>query len=99
VNCFSNRSTNPDIEVVRTIERLMSVPGTVVRDDQLILSKGNNHLRTGDLVYFISKEINLFEHLSIFDKRATPVKRVLIVGQQLYLAAYPQGKGAFGDLH
>ena len=116
---------NPDIEVVRTIERLMSVPGAVdvgefadgrikfvgvyldpdsrlagvkladlptlieedrpliaavVREDRLIIPKGNNHLRGGDLVYFISEEQNLFKHLSIFDKRATPVKRVLIVG-------------------
>jgi len=116
---------NPDIEVVRTIERLMSVPGAVdvgefadgrikfvgvylepgsrlagvrlsdlpsvlkedrpliaavVRDDQLIIPKGDNHLRDGDLVYFISEEKNLFKHLSIFDKHATPVKRVMIVG-------------------
>ncbi len=116
---------NPDIEVVRTIERLMSVPGAVdvgefadgrikfvgvylepgshlagvrladlpillkedrpliaavVRDDQLIVPKGNNHLHAGDLVYFISEEKNLFKHLSIFDKHATPVKRVLIIG-------------------
>lgn len=116
---------NPDIEVVRTIERLMSVPGAVdvgefadgqikfvgvylesasrlagvrlselpdvlkderpliaaiVRDDRLVIPKGNNHLRAGDLVYFISEEKNLFKHLSIFDKHATPVKRVLIVG-------------------
>ena len=116
---------NPDIEVVRTIERLMRVPGAVyvgefadgrikfvgvylepgsrlagvrlsdlpsvlkedrpliaavVRDDQLIIPKGDNHLRDGDLVYFISEEKNLFKHLSIFDKHATPVKRVMIVG-------------------
>jgi trk system potassium uptake protein TrkA len=116
---------NPDIEVVRTIERLMSVPGAVdvgefadgrikfvgvylesgsrlagvrlselpdvlkderpliaaiVRDDRLVIPKGNNHLRAGDLVYFISEEKNLFKHLSIFDKHATPVKRVLIIG-------------------
>jgi trk system potassium uptake protein TrkA len=116
---------NPDIEVVRTIERLMSVPGAVdvgefadgrikfvgvylesgsrlagvrlselpdvlkderpliaaiVREDRLVIPKGNNHLRAGDLVYFISEEKNLFRHLSIFDKHATPVKRVLIIG-------------------
>ncbi|GAB6908792.1 TrkA-N domain protein [Desulfosarcina cetonica] len=116
---------NPEIEVVRTIQRLMSVPGAVdvgefadgrikfvglyldpgsrladvklsdlpavipedrpliaaiVRDDRLIIPKGNNHLRGGDLVYFISEEKKLFRHLSIFDKHATPVKRVLIVG-------------------
>ena len=116
---------NPEIEVVRTIERLMRVPGAVdvgefadgrikfvgvyldsgsrlagvqladlpsvlnedrpliaalVRDDQLIIPKGDNHLRAGDLVYFISEEKNLFKHLSIFDKHATAVKRVLIIG-------------------
>jgi trk system potassium uptake protein TrkA len=116
---------NPDVEVVRTIERLMSVPGAVdvgefadgqikfvgvylepvpvwrasgclncpmsfkderpliaaiVRDDRLIIPKGDNHLRAGDLVYFISEEKNLFKHLSIFDKHATPVKRILIIG-------------------
>ncbi len=116
---------NPDIEVVRTIEQLMGVPGAadvgefadgrikfvgvyldpgsrlagvrladlptvlsedrpliaaVVRDDQLIIPKGHNHLRAGDLVYFISEEKNLFKHLSVFDKHATPVKRVLIIG-------------------
>jgi trk system potassium uptake protein TrkA len=116
---------NPEIEVVRTIERLMSVPGAVdvgefadgrikfvgvyleagarlagvrladlpsvlkedrpliaavVRDDRLIIPKGNNHLRVGDLIYFISEGKNLLKHLSIFDKHVTPVKRVLIIG-------------------
>ncbi len=116
---------NPEIEVVRTIERLMRVPGAVdvvefadgrikfvgvyiepdsrlagvrlsnlssiikenrplitalVRDDRLIIPKGHDHLRSGDLVYFTSEEKNLFKHLSIFDKFVTPIKRVLIVG-------------------
>ncbi|BBO88195.1 Trk system potassium transporter TrkA [Desulfosarcina ovata] len=116
---------NPETEVVRTIQRLMSVPGAVdvgefadgrikfvgvyldpgsrladvqladlpsviqedrpliaaiVRDDRLIIPKGDNHLRGGDLVYFISEEKKLSRHLSIFDKHVTPVKRVLIVG-------------------
>jgi trk system potassium uptake protein TrkA len=116
---------NPDIEVVLTIERLMSVPGAVdvgefangrikfvgvylepgsrlagarladlssilkedrpliaalVRDNQLIIPRGHNHLRDGDLVYFISEDKNLLQHLSFFDKYATPAKRVLIVG-------------------
>jgi trk system potassium uptake protein TrkA len=52
----------------------------LVRDDQLIIPKGTTICGNGDLVYFISEEKNLFKHLSIFDKHATPVKRVLIVG-------------------
>ncbi len=51
-----------------------------MRDNQLIIPKGDDHLRGGDLVYFISEEKSLFNHLSIFDKHPTPVKRVLIVG-------------------
>ncbi len=116
---------NPEVEVVKTIERLMDVPGAVdvgefddgrikfvgvrmehdsrltgarladlpsmleadrpliaaiVRDDQLIIPKGHNHLRANDLVYFISEENKLFKYLSVFGKHATPVNRVLIVG-------------------
>ena len=116
---------NPDVEVVRTIERLMRVPGAVdvaefadgrikfvgvplepgsrldgvkladlsrildedrpliaalVREDQLIVPTGNNHLRAGDLVYFICQENSLTRHLSIFGKQVMPVKRVLIIG-------------------
>ncbi|MGA6925482.1 MAG: Trk system potassium transporter TrkA, partial [Desulfosarcina sp.] len=116
---------NPETEVVRTIEQLMSVPGAVdvgefaggrikfvgvyldpgsrlagvklidlpnilkedrpliaavVRDDQLVIPKGHNHLQAGDLVYFISEEKKLLKHLSIFDKHTTALNRVLIVG-------------------
>ena len=116
---------NPDVEVVRTIERLMRVPGAVdvgefadgrikfigvrlevdsrlngvkladlpdvlpedrpliaalVREDQLIVPKGDNHLRAGDLVYFICEESSLIRQLAVFDKTVTPVKRVLIIG-------------------
>jgi len=116
---------NPDVEVVRTIERLMRVPGAVdvgefadgrikfvgvrlesgsrldgvkladltrilqeerpliaalVREDQMIVPTGDNHLRAGDLIYFICEEKNLVRQLGIFDKEVTPVKRVLIVG-------------------
>ena len=116
---------NPEIEVVRTIHRLMRVPGAVdvgefaggrikfvgvyldhgsrlagvrladlptvipedrpliaavVRDDRLIIPTGSDRLEGGDLIYFISEETKLFKHLSIFEKQATPVNRVLIVG-------------------
>ncbi len=116
---------NPDIEVVKTIEQLMSVPGAVdvgefadgqikfvgvylgdntslsgirlcdlpsvtgnlrpliaavVRNDKLIIPSGDDTLESGDLIYFISEEKNLLETLSLFDKHASVVKRVLIVG-------------------
>ena len=116
---------NPEIEVVKTIDRLMKVPGAVdvgefaegrikfvgvyldqnarlagvrlldlpaitgdvrpliaavIREDELIIPRGNDRLMPGDLVYFISEEHKLLETLSIFDKHAQPLRRVLIVG-------------------
>ena len=116
---------NPEIEVVKTIEQLLRVPGAVdvgefadgrikfvgvyldqgarlagvrlsdlpdrigntrpliaalVREEELIIPRGNDYLMAGDLVYFISEAHKLLETLSIFDKRSEPLKRVLIVG-------------------
>ena len=116
---------NPEIEVVKTIYRLMRVPGAVdvnefeggrvkivgmrledgnlldgmrlaelpsrlggirpliaaiVRKGQLIVPHGNDVLRTGDLVYFISESNKLNDVLRLFNRRMKPVNRVLIVG-------------------
>lgn len=116
---------NPEIEVVKTIDRLMNMPGAVdvgnfangrvkfiginldkearlagsrldeipallgkqgpliaavIRDEELIIPSGDDSLMPGDLVYFISEEDKILDTLTIFDKHAEPVKRVLIVG-------------------
>lgn len=116
---------NPEIEVVKTIERLMRVPGAVdvgafaggrinfvgvyldknahlagarlvdlpgmidqqrlliaaiLRDEEVIIPTGRDKLLPGDLIYFISEESRLLSTLSLFDKHAQPVKRVLIIG-------------------
>jgi trk system potassium uptake protein len=116
---------NPEIEVVKTIDMLMSVPGAVdvgefadgrvkligvrldknesvigvpltdlsakikrplpliaavVREENLIIPRGNDKLYAGDLVYFISEDHNLMDTLSIFNVPTAPVKRVLIIG-------------------
>ena len=116
---------NPEIEVVKTIESLMSVPGAadvgefadgrikfigiyleknsrlagvrladipekithirlliaaVVREEELIIPRGNDYLMPGDLVYFISEKDKLQETLAVFDKYDQPLKRALIVG-------------------
>lgn len=116
---------NPEIEVVKTINSLMNVPGAVdvgdfadgrikfvgvyldessilagvrladlpniigenrpliaavVREETLIIPRGKDHLQPRDLVYFISEEDKLLQTLSIFDKHADPVRRVLIIG-------------------
>ena len=116
---------NPEIEVVKTIESLMSVPGAadvgefgdgrikfvgiyldkdsrlagiklseipdkitgtrlliaaVVRDEELIIPRGDDYLMPGDLVYFISEKDKLQEALSIFDINHQTMSRALIIG-------------------
>ena len=116
---------NPEIEVVKTIDRLMSVPGAtdvgefadglikfigiyldkdaglvgvrlsdlpkkiegkrpliagIVRDEELIIPRGNDRLMAGDLIYFISEADKLSDTLAVFGKHAEPLRRVLIVG-------------------
>ena len=116
---------NPEIEVVKTIHRMMSVPGAVdigefadgrlkfvgvyleedsqlagarlldlpdiveqarpliaalVREDELIIPRGEDRLQPGDLVYFISEEEKLLNTLSLFNKYAQPLKRALVIG-------------------
>ena len=116
---------NPEIEVVKTIDRLMSVPGAVevddfadgrvkfigvyldesatlagvqlsemsaktgkqiplitavIRDEELIIPRGNDKLMPGDLIYFISEENKFLDSLAVFDKQVEPISRVLIVG-------------------
>lgn len=116
---------NPEIEVVKTIDRMMSVPGAVdvgefagglvkligvkldkdaqlagirltelpektgnqriliaavVRNEELIIPRGDSRLMPDDLVYFISEEDKLSDNLKIFNKHAEPIRRALIVG-------------------
>jgi len=116
---------NPEVEVVKTIDRLLKVPcaaeveefsdgrvkfvgihldksaqlvgvrlsdiyavtgkqspliSAVVRDEELIIPRGNHRLKAGDLIYFISEKDRLIESLSIFDKHVEPIDRVMIIG-------------------
>jgi trk system potassium uptake protein TrkA len=116
---------NPEIEVVKTIESMMSVPGAadvgefadgrikfigiyldknsrlagikladipdkiknirlliaaVVREEELIIPRGNDYLMPGDLVYFICEQDTLQETLAVFDKHDQPMNRALIIG-------------------
>jgi trk system potassium uptake protein len=52
----------------------------IVRDEELIIPGGDDRLRGGDLVYFISEKERLLGNLALFDKHAEPVRRMLIVG-------------------
>lgn len=116
---------NPEIEVIKAIDRFVSVPGAVdvgefengkvkfvgikldpntrfadvplselpqrlgkqapliaaiVRDEELIIPRGDDRLQPGDVVYFISEADRLNPTLEIFEKDLKPVRRALIIG-------------------
>jgi trk/ktr system potassium uptake protein len=52
----------------------------VVREEELIIPRGNDRLLPGDLVYFISENEKLSETLKVFDKYEQTPRRVLIIG-------------------
>ena len=116
---------NPEIEVVKTITRMMKVPGAVdvgefadgrvklvgikidetspmaglklsdfvskfgrdrpliaavIRQGDLIIPRGSNQVKVGDVVYFISESEKLEKTIGVFNKKVRPLKRVMIVG-------------------
>ncbi len=117
---------NPELEGVKTITRMMSVPGAVdvgefadgrikfvgiyldkncrlagaklaelpekidndarpliaagVREEILIIPRGEDRLMPGDLVYFINEEDKLSDTMAAFGKHHRPINRALIVG-------------------
>jgi trk system potassium uptake protein TrkA len=67
----------------------------ILRNDKLIIPRGDDRLLAGDDVYFITEEHRLFDSLAVFDKQFEPVRRVIIVGgglTGLRLAALLDGK-------
>jgi len=120
-----NTIVNPEIEMVKAIDQLISIPTAmevsqfadgrvkfvgvkldknarvvgmhlsalsaqvgdqvplivaILRNEELIIPRGDDRLLAGDNVYFITEEHRLLDSLAVFDKQFEPVRRVLIVG-------------------
>ena len=134
---------NPEIEMVKTIDQLISIPSAVevnefadgqvkfvgvkldknargvgvhlsalstrigrqvpliaaiLRNEELIIPRGDDRLLAGDEIYFITEEHRLLESLAVFDKQFEPVRRVIIVGggiTGLRLAALLEKKSVY----
>ncbi|WDP86764.1 MAG: Trk system potassium transporter TrkA [Desulfobacter sp.] len=116
---------NPEAEVVKTIIKLMAVPGAcdigvfldgkakyvgvrldksspiagmelsqfhaefgqerpliaaIIRNNEVIVPRGKDQTRAGDLVYFVCESSHLEKTLTLLGLSINPVKRVLIVG-------------------
>ncbi len=52
----------------------------IIRDNDIIVPRGVNHIRSGDLIYFICKTARLDATLKLFGITPKPLRRVLIVG-------------------
>jgi trk system potassium uptake protein len=52
----------------------------VVRDEELIIPRGKDRLLAGDIAYLICEDSKLIETLAVFDKRAEPLRRAMIIG-------------------
>jgi len=52
----------------------------LLREDELIVPRGNDRMQAGDLVYFICERKKLSDSLEIFEKPQANLKRVLIIG-------------------
>ena len=138
-----NTIINPEIEMVKTIDQLISIPSAlevnefadgqvkfvgvkldknargvgvhlsalstrigrqvpliaaILRNEELIIPRGDDRLLAGDEIYFITEEHRLLESLAVFDKQFEPVRRVIIVGggiTGLRLAALLEKKSVY----
>lgn len=52
----------------------------VVRNEELIIPRGEDQLLPNDIVYFISEKNKLTETLAIFEKKEPPVRKIMIIG-------------------
>jgi trk system potassium uptake protein TrkA len=67
-------------EISAKIGKKCPLIAAVIRDEELIIPRGNDRLLAGDLVYFISEKDNFSDSLAIFDKQMEPIGSVLIIG-------------------
>ena len=62
------------------VGKKMPLIAAVIREEKLVIPRGNFKLQAGDLVYFIAEEERLLETLEVFEKQREPIRHVLIVG-------------------
>jgi trk system potassium uptake protein len=62
------------------IEKHKMIIAALIRDDRLIIPKGKDTLRAGDLVYFVCENKYLDEILKLFGPQSRSLKNILIVG-------------------
>jgi trk system potassium uptake protein TrkA len=52
----------------------------IIRNNEVIVPKGDNNIESGDLIYFVSETEKLEKMLTLFGKKIIPIQRALIIG-------------------
>jgi trk/ktr system potassium uptake protein len=52
----------------------------IIRNNEVIVPRGNNRIEPGDLVYFVSQADKLDEMLKLFGKKIVPIQKAFIIG-------------------
>ncbi|WP_027182997.1 Trk system potassium transporter TrkA [Desulfovibrio inopinatus] len=62
------------------LDGLHIIIAAIIRDDRLIIPKGSDRLRSGDLIYLVCQAGDLLESLKLFGARGQSIRNVLIIG-------------------
>jgi len=52
----------------------------IIRNNEIIVPRGNNKVMAGDLIYFVCETDKLDEMLNLFGKKTLPIQSALIIG-------------------
>jgi len=52
----------------------------IIRNNEIIVPRGNNKVMAGDLIYFVCETDKLDEMLNLFGKKTLPIQSTLIIG-------------------
>ena len=68
------------LQLPEKIDRNRMIVAALIRDDQLLIPKGNDILRAGDFVYYVCQQHDLAEIQTLFGGKSGSAKNLLIVG-------------------
>ncbi|MBM4286672.1 MAG: Trk system potassium transporter TrkA [Deltaproteobacteria bacterium] len=68
------------LNLPRIFQDTRIVIGAIIRNEQLIIPKGDDRLQGGDNLYFVCEKNDLRKIIGLFGEKIHPVKNILIVG-------------------
>ncbi len=62
------------------VDGLHFIIAAIIREDRLIIPKGGDRLRAGDLIYLVCQAEDMMKSLQVFGVRGESIRNVLIIG-------------------